>query len=183
METFTVMIDLKAVEVCRVADHLADQVAVAKAWGENLAAFEAAVKEKEEEITYQDAILNPGEYIHEQARDGFVVCILRKDLWDIRSIKDAQKQKEQIAALTAERRRDAVDGQATMEEAYNRIKGLEGDNEILRNMNKILKQSHDALTAERDRYKYDPVLQEMIIAQIAGLIIIAILLWQIWRKP
>ncbi|MFA6290164.1 MAG: hypothetical protein WC637_00205 [Victivallales bacterium] len=64
-----------------------------------IAALTAENKELKEEIAYQDVMLNPGEYIREQKRDGFVICVLREDLWDIRSKKDAEKEKQRISTL------------------------------------------------------------------------------------
>ena len=101
------------------ADHLADQVAVAKAWGEKLAELEAdhlavlAVKEEElfaarqailaggiregelmEQIEEQSNILNPGEYISEHERNGVTILVLRKDLWDIFSKRESAEKEE-----------------------------------------------------------------------------------------
>jgi hypothetical protein len=41
-----------------------------------------------EEIHLQDMILDPGDGINEQDRDGMTVCVLRKDLWDIKSLRE-----------------------------------------------------------------------------------------------
>jgi len=46
--------------------------------------------------------------------------------------RTAEIQAEQIAALTTDRHRDALDGQATMDEAYATIKTLTVENEGLR---------------------------------------------------
>ncbi len=68
----------------------------------------AAMKEKDEDLDslqeeYSEHLLASNEYV--------------------------KKSVKEIAALKAERRQDALDGQATMDEAYNRIKELEAANQ------------------------------------------------------
>jgi len=41
-----------------------------------------------EQIEEQSNILNPGEYISEQERNGVTILVLRKDLWDVTSRKE-----------------------------------------------------------------------------------------------
>jgi len=71
-----------------------------------IAGLEAALAEKDakvialvDEISIQDQMLNPGEHICEREINGVTICVLRKDLWDIRSTGEAKEAGEQIAAL------------------------------------------------------------------------------------
>jgi hypothetical protein len=58
----------------------------------------------QEEIQELNFILMPGEWIHEQERDGVTICILEKERWHIRSMREHEKDKADNAEL-----RDQVD--------------------------------------------------------------------------
>ena len=55
-----------------------------------------------EEVELQDAVLNPGEGINEQDRGGFTICVLRKDLWNIQSMRGWNADNKQIIELKRE---------------------------------------------------------------------------------
>ena len=53
-----------------------------------------------DEIAIQDQMLRPGDGIHERTVDGVDICVLQKDLWEIKSKREAQAINEQIAVLS-----------------------------------------------------------------------------------
>lgn len=96
------LIDHQAALAAEKADH---DLREKKIWDEAKAALDEKDKEiaeLREEIEMQDNILNPGEYINEQNRDGKTVCVLEKDRWFIHTNREHKARKAEIAKLKAE---------------------------------------------------------------------------------